>query len=142
MSPNPTPWHKLKTNPLLQSVATPPTASAGGAREWYISGTHAYKTSDWDKLPDDVHVREVLARPQGEGACDGCGEPIGNRVFTVCDDCWDASLPKSKPTPRPPHISGEAMEWLTWFSKQHPTFRSGKYAREILRFIETAGGQE
>ena len=25
--------------------------------------------------------------------CLRCGKPVGNSVFTVCDDCWPAALP-------------------------------------------------
>lgn len=27
--------------------------------------------------------------------CLGCGEPVGNITFTVCDQCWDKKHPKS-----------------------------------------------
>ena len=30
-----------------------------------------------------------------EGLCLNCKNPVGNDVFTVCDDCWDKYLLKS-----------------------------------------------
>lgn len=36
--------------------------------------------------PSDETVRKLRL-------CRACYQPIGNRVFTVCDDCWDDNRP-------------------------------------------------
>ncbi len=33
--------------------------------------------------------RELVSK----GLCLGCENPVGNNVFTVCDNCWDTYKP-------------------------------------------------
>jgi Zn finger protein HypA/HybF involved in hydrogenase expression len=35
-----------------------------------------------------THARRLINEIRAETKCRKCHEPIGNPVFTICDDCW------------------------------------------------------
>ncbi len=50
----------------------------------------------------DERVGEVTAKPE-PAPCARCGNPIGNPVFTVCDDCWPTPTEKESPAAKTDH---------------------------------------
>ena len=51
------------------------------------------KQEEGDKPQTETSLYDpVFNKPEGEdNKCIKCGKPVGNNVFTVCDDCWDES---------------------------------------------------
>jgi hypothetical protein len=132
--------HPLDFHGIAHGGAKKCTCGYGGT----MSADGAYCSYDKPQCHNIPASQEQKASGAGNnGICAKCGEPIGNIVFTVCDNCWQSPAPVAegenrKCTHDPNTCPVDYCGWPHECSTQPPSKEAGKvYSREeVIDFAE------